>query len=102
MHLPFLAYPVCSQSEEQLLKMADVYLSCMKAPNPAGTPLFDREAIAAMSCATARARLRWQGTVYSEDFGMLNDTDNEALRECFAGAVSGETAANANGQAHRF
>lgn len=40
-YIPFTAYPVCSQSEEQLLKMADVYLSCMKsAGNPAGTPLF--------------------------------------------------------------
>lgn len=33
---------------------------------------------------------------------MLNDTDNEALRNVLRALYPGETAANANGQAHRF
>ena len=33
---------------------------------------------------------------------MLNDTDNEALRNVLRALYPGEAAANANGQAHRF
>ena len=59
-YIPFTAYPVCSQSEEQLLKMADVYLSCMKAPGIRRNAAFLTVKRSAMSCATAKARLRWQ------------------------------------------
>ncbi|MFQ8841620.1 MAG: hypothetical protein ACLR8P_12610 [Clostridium fessum] len=49
------------------------------AGNPAGTPLFDREAVR-YELRDRKSPITLAGTVYSEDFGMLNDTDNEALR----------------------
>ena len=101
-YIPFTAYPVCSQSEEQLLKMADVYLSCMKAPGIRREPhFFSREAVR-YELRDRKSPITLAGTVYSEDFGMLNDTDNEALRNILRTLYPGETAANANGQAHRF
>ena len=101
-YIPFTAYPVCSQSEEQLLKMADVYLSCMKAPGiRRERRFFDREAVR-YELRDRKSPITLAGTVYSEDFGMLNDTDNEALRNVLRALYPGETAANANGQAHRF
>ena len=101
-YIPFTAYPVCSQSEEQLLKMADVYLSCMKAPGiRRERRFFDREAVR-YELRDRESPITLAGTVYSEDFGMLNDTDNEALRNVLRALYPGETAANANGQAHRF
>ena len=101
-YIPFTAYPVCSQSEKQLLKMADVYLSCMKAPGIRREPrFFDREAVR-YELRNKKDPITLAGTVYTEDFGMLNDTDNEALRNILKTLYPGETAANANGQAHRF
>lgn len=101
-YIPFTAYPVCSQSEEQLLKMADVYLSCMRAPGiRRERRFFDREAVR-YEMRDKDAPITLAGTVYTEDFGMLNDTDNEALRNVLGTLYPGETAANANGQAHRF
>ena len=101
-YIPFTAYPVCSQSEEQLLKMADVYLSCMKAPGIRREPrFFSREAVR-YELRDRKDPITLAGTVYSEDFGMLNDTDNEALRNVLRALYPGEVAANANGQAHRF
>ncbi|MFR4578580.1 MAG: hypothetical protein ACLT76_01975 [Clostridium fessum] len=38
-----------------------------------------------MSCCDHKSPITLAGTVYSEDFGMLNDTDNEALRNVFRG-----------------
>ena len=59
-YIPFTAYPVCSQSEEQLLKMADVYLSCMKAPGiRRERRFFDREAVR-YELRDRKSRLRWQ------------------------------------------
>ncbi len=101
-YIPFTAYPVCSQSEKQLLKMADVYLSCMKAPGIRSERcFFDREAVR-LELRDKNDQITLAGTVYSEDFGMLNDTDNESLRNVLKTLYPGEIAANANGQAHRF
>lgn len=101
-YIPFTAYPVCSQSEKQLLKMADVYLSCMKSPGIRREKrFFDREAVR-YELRDKNDPITLAGTVYSEDFGMLNDTDNEALRNVLKALYPGETASNANGQAHRF
>ena len=61
---------------------------------------FDREAVRYER--DRKSPITLAGTVYSEDFGMLNDTDNEALRNIPRALYPGETAANANGQAHRF
>lgn len=101
-YIPFTAYPVCSQSEEQLLRMADVYLSCMEAPGICREPrFFSREAVR-YELRDRSEPITLAGTVYSEDFGMLNDTENEALRNILRALYPGERAANANGQAHRF
>ena len=82
--------------------MADVYLSCMKAPGiRRERRFFDREAVR-YELRDRESPITLAGTVYSEDFGMLNDTDNEALRNVLRALYPGETAANANGQAHRF
>lgn len=42
-----------------------------------------------MSC-DRKSLITLAGTVYSEDFGMLNDTDNEALRNNLRRCIRGD------------
>lgn len=98
----FTSYPVSSQSEEQLMKMADVYLSCMEAPGILQDEhFFQREAVR-YELRSREEPITINGTVYSEDFGLLTDVQQEAYRNAQRALYPGETASNAIGQAHRF
>lgn len=60
-------YPAASQSEEQLLKIADVYLSCMVDPGVLTEDnFFKREALRYMLYDPADP-ITMGGTVFTED-----------------------------------
>ena len=67
----FTCYPVCSQSQEQLVKLMDVFLCCMEEPDALKDKHFYlREAIR-YELSSPRGPLTMQGTVLSEDWGHL-------------------------------
>lgn len=99
-YLPFTLYPVSSQSEEQLLLMADAYLSCMVSPDLLHDErFFQREALRYM-LYDADEPISMGGTVFSEDMGYMTDIGMEALRNLFQALYPGEYAANFNGRAY--
>lgn len=94
-------YPVCSQSEKQLVRLIDVYLSCMTDPELLREPnIFRREGVRYELWGRDQA-IRLAGTVYGEDFGYLTDTGDEARRNMLRLLYPGLNAANCVGRAHR-
>ena len=77
----YTSYPLSSQSEEQLKKMADVYLDCMTEPLVIEDEnYFRREAIRYQLYDKADP-ITMTGIVFSEDFGRLTDRDNALITE---------------------
>lgn len=69
----YTCYPICTQSQEQLIKLMDVYLCCMEAPDALKDKnYFLREGLR-LELDRAEGPLSIQGTVLSEDFGHLTD-----------------------------
>ncbi len=67
--VPYTVYPITSQNENQLIKMADVYLSCMVDPDVIHNEnLFRREAIRYELVSTS-SEIEMKGTVFNEDYG---------------------------------
>lgn len=98
--LPFTIYPVASQSEEQLLLMADAYLSCMISPDLLHDEhIFRREALRYMLYDVDEP-ISMGGTVFSEDTGYMTDIGAEAARNLLQALYPGEYAANYIGRAH--
>lgn len=98
-HLPFTLYPVSSQSEEQLLLMADAYLSCMASPDLLRDErIFKREGIRYM-LYDVEDPIAMGGTVFSEDMGYLTNIGDQALRALLQEIYPGEYAANYVGRA---
>lgn len=76
----FTAYPVASKSQDQLIKMADVYLSCMVQPDIiTNENLYKREALR-YQLYSKEEPITMTGTVFSEDFGSLTDIYSESTR----------------------
>lgn len=96
----FTVYPVSSQSEEQLLKMADVYLSCMEAPGLLSDERFFKREALRYNLYDKKEPITMVGTVFSEDMGNLTSTNDEAIRNICQVLYPGETAANQIGRAH--
>lgn len=95
------AYPLASLSEEQLLKMMDVYLSCLTAPGLLTEEnFFKREAIR-YSLYDADGPITLSGTVLNEDTGFLTDTTQETYWGLMQALYPGKTAGNLVGRAHR-
>ena len=95
------SYPVASQSQEQLKKLADVYLSCMTGSDfLTNENLFKREAVR-YELRNPEDPVTMVGTVFSEDTGYMTDTGNEAIRNTLQALYSGQTAANMVGRANR-
>lgn len=95
------AYPLASQSEEQLFKMMDAYLSCLTAPELLKDEnFFKREAIR-YSLYDADGPITLSGTVFNEDTGSLTDTYQETVCGLLHALYPGRTAANFLGRAHR-
>lgn len=97
----FTSYPVSSKSEEQFIKLMDVYLSCMVAPDILKNEnIFKREAIR-YELDNPEDAIHMIGTVYSEDFGFLTDMSMEAVNNLEDTLYPGQNASNAIGRAHR-
>lgn len=97
----FTAYPVSSESEEQLIKLMDAYLSCMVAPDILKNEnIFKREALR-YELESPEDEIRMIGTVYSEDFGFLTDMAMEASNNLEDALYPDQYASNAIGRSHR-
>ncbi len=96
----FTCYPICSQSEEQLIRLADVFLSCMEQPDALSDPrFFQREGLRLEP--TPDGSLAMQGTVLNEDWAHLTDIEEYADQYTAQALYPGQNAAFIPGQAHR-
>lgn len=92
-------FPLQSMSQEQLMKAADVYLSCMVAPAIAEDPrIFQREAIR-RQMYDPDGDIELTGTVFSEDKGYLCDMGTHASNNVLDTLYPGEIASNSIGRA---
>ena len=96
----FTCYPVCSQSQEQLVKLMDVFLCCMEEPDALKDKHFYlREAIR-YEFSSPRGPLTMQGTVLSEDWGHLTDILENADSAMSHTLYQDTRTANLLGRAH--
>ena len=96
----FTCYPVCSQSQEQLVKLMDVFLCCMEEPDALkDRNFFLREGVRC-ELESPAGPLSIQGTVLSEDWGHLTDIQENADSFMAHTLYEGQKAANLLGRAH--
>lgn len=96
----FTCYPICSQSQDQLLKLMDVFLCCMEEPDALKDKnFFLREGIR-YELEDPEGPLVMQGTVLSEDWGHLTDIQENADSFMAHTLYEGQKAANLLGRAH--
>ena len=65
----YTVYPITSQSEDQLMKMADVYLSCMVDPDVIHNENFFRREAIRYELVSTSSEIEMKGTVFNEDYG---------------------------------
>ena len=95
----FTMYPAASQSEEQLLKIADVYLSCMVDPGVLTEEnFFKREALRYMLYDPADP-IAMGGTVFTEDSSYMTAIGDNSVNDVMDTLYPGEYAANRIGRA---
>ena len=93
-------YPVSSMSEDQLLKMMDVYMSCMVDPVIlTDERFFEREALR-LELEDPEGEISVTGTVFAEDLGFLTDGSQTAREQVLDALYPGEYASNMLGMAH--
>ena len=93
-------YPLASTSEDQLMKMMDVYMSCMVAPLILKDDrYFKREAIR-FELDDPEGDIGINGTVFAEDRGYLTNISYAYQSALRTAMHPGEIAANTIGQAH--
>ena len=93
-------YPISSLSEDQLLKMADAYMSCMVAPSVLEDEnIFKREAVR-FELEEPDGEITINGTVFAEDSGFLTNKADNALNHLLDALYPGKTASNMLGMAH--
>ena len=93
-------YPVSSLSQDQLIKMMDVYMSCMVAPAVlTDENLFKREAVR-FELNDPEGDIAINGTVFAEDTGYMTDKADNAMNNLLDALYPGETASNQNGMAY--
>lgn len=74
----YTCYPICTQSQEQLVKLMDVYLCCMEAPDALKERNFYLREALRLELDQPDGPLAMQGTVLSEDWGHLTDIQENA------------------------
>ena len=91
-----------SMSEEQLLKMVDVYMSCMTEPNLLeDSDIFKREGIR-LELTNKKDPITINGTVYSEDMGYLTSESRAIYEGIQKSLYKGTILANAIGRANTY
>ena len=95
----FTFYPVASQSEEQLQKMADVVLSCMVSPGVLTEENFFKKEALRYTLYDPEEPLSMSGTVFVEDLSRMTDTGSNALADVMDTLYPGEYASNIEGRA---
>lgn len=94
-------YPISSLSQEQLLKMMDVYMSCMVAPVVLEDEnYFKREAIR-FELDDPEGEIAVNGTVYVEDLGFLTDSGDNVCAHVLDALYPNEIASNMIGLAYQ-
>lgn len=96
----FTGYPVCTQSQEQLLKLMDVYLCCMEDPDALKEKNFYLREGLRLELEQPEGPLTMQGTVLSEDFGHLTDIMENADSATAKALYPGQLSSNLLGRAH--
>lgn len=96
----FTCYPVCTQSQNQLMKLMDVFLCCMEEPDALkDRNYYLREGIR-FELEKPEGPLTMQGTVLSEDWGHLTDLEENADSSMAHTLYKGQRSANLLGRAH--
>ena len=93
-------YPVASMSQEQLLKMMDVYMSCMEAPAILNDERYFRREAVRYELYDKEEPISLNGTVYAEDYGFLTDNTDVSYMQLLDALYPEETASNMIGCAH--
>ncbi|MDO4961645.1 MAG: insulinase family protein [Eubacteriales bacterium] len=94
-------YDIYSISEDQLMKAADVYLSCMETPMILKEEnIFKREAIR-YQLYDKDEPISMTGTVFAEDMGYMTNEEFDSLGQVIGTLYPGEIGANNNGLAWR-
>lgn len=96
----YTCYPICTLSQEQLIKLVDVYLCCMEEPDALKEKnFFLREALR-LELEEPDGPLSMQGTVLSEDWGHLTDIQENADSFTAKALYPGLPASNLLGRLH--
>ncbi len=96
----YTSYPLCTQSQEQLIKLMDVFLCCMESPDfLRERNFFLREGVR-FELESPEGPLTLQGTVLSEDWGHLTDLQENADSFTAKTLYPGMEASNLLGRAH--
>lgn len=74
----YTCYPICTLSQEQLIKLMDVYLCCMEEPDALKERNFYLREALRLELEDPEGPLSMQGTVLSEDWGHLTDLQENA------------------------
>ena len=74
----YTCYPICTLSQEQLIKLMDVYLCCMEEPDALKERNFYLREALRLELEDPEGPLSIQGTVLSEDWGHLTDLQENA------------------------
>ncbi len=96
----YTCYPVCSQSEDQLLKIMDVFLCCMEEPDALKEDYFFRREALRYELESENDDLSLEGTVFNEDWGHLTDIQENADSFMAETLYEGQTASHLLGRAH--
>ena len=96
----YTCYPVCSQSEDQLLKLMDVFLCCMEEPDALKEDYFFRREALRYELENEEDDLSLEGTVFNEDWGHLTDIQENADSFMAETLYEGQTASHLLGRAH--
>ncbi|MBQ9348397.1 MAG: hypothetical protein IJT94_13865 [Oscillibacter sp.] len=95
-------YPVASRSEEQLLKLADAYMSCMVSPLALEDENFFRREAIRYELDDPEGEITLSGTVFSEDRETLTDLSENALSHVLKALYPGENASHMVSLSHLY
>lgn len=96
----YTCYPVCSLSENQLIRLMDVILCCMEEPDALTEPHFFEREVLRFELERPDGPLTMAGTVFGEDWAHLTDLEENADSHTARTLYPGSLAANLPGRAH--